>query len=106
MTPPRQRHEPDRKTRRAWRIAGWGTVLVGGGLTALAAVAGLPGRAGLRFFLLGALFGSALAALYAAGSGALDAVRGRPVGRDRVVAAVVLGALATLLPAMLVGLGG
>lgn len=93
----------DRKTRRAWRIAGWGTVVAGGGLAAMAAAVGLGGRAGLRFFLLGALLGCALGALYAVGSGALDALRDRPVGRGRVVAAVVLGALAILLPAMVIG---
>lgn len=98
------RRETDRKARRAWRIAGWGTLIVGGGLTTIAAAAGLGGRAGLRFFLLGGLLACALGALYALGSGAMDAVRGRRTGRDRVVAAVVLGALATLLPAMVIGL--
>ncbi len=98
------RREPDPKARRAWQIAGWGTLFAGGGLTAVSAVSGLGGRAGLRFFLLGTLLACALGAFYAVGSGALDAVRGRHIGRERVVAALTLGALATLLPAMVIGL--
>lgn len=93
----------ERKTRRAWRIAGWGTLVAGGGLATMAAAGGHGGRTGLRFFLLGALFGCALGALHAVGTGAVDALRGRQVDRGRVVAAVVLGALAILLPAMVVG---
>ncbi len=98
--------EPDAKARRAWRIAGWGTLFAGGGLAAVSAASGLGGRTGLRFFLLGALLACALGALYALASGALDAVRGRQIGRDRVVAAVVLSALAILLPTMVIGLAG
>ncbi|MFN2555928.1 MAG: hypothetical protein ABR592_03515 [Nitriliruptorales bacterium] len=96
----------DRKARLAWRIAGWGTLVAGGGLTAVSAASGLGGRAGLRFFLLGALLACAVGALFALTSGALDAISGRHIGRDRVVAAVVLAALAILLPAMVIGLAG
>lgn len=101
-----ERSPERRPTRLAWRVAGLGTVVLGGGLALLAAAVGGDGRAGLRFFLLGTLSACSLGALIAIGSGALDAWRGHPVGRDRVVAAVVLGALTLLLPPMLVGVGG
>lgn len=94
------------RTRLAWQVAGIGTVVAGGGLAALAASVGGGGRAGFRFFLLGALLACSLGALIAVGSAVIDSVRGRPVGRDRIVAAVVLGLLTLLLPPMLVGIGG
>lgn len=96
----------ERRTRLAWRVAGFGTLLLGGGMTAVAAAAGAGGRAGLRFLLLGAILACSIGALVAVGTGVLDAARGQPVGRGRVVAAVVLGGLALLLPPMLVGIGG
>lgn len=91
---------------RAWRLAGWGTLVLGGPLAGLSAASGGGGRDGMRFLLLGALLACAVGALYAVVTGALDTLRGRPVGRSRIAAAAVLGLLALLLPAMLVALGG
>lgn len=96
----------DTRARIAWWVAGAGTVVAGGGMALLAALAGGDGRVGARYFLLGALLACSLGALVAVATGALDAVRGRPVGRSRVVAAVVLGTLVIVLPQMLVGIGG
>lgn len=91
---------------RAWRLAGWGTLVLGSLMAGLSAASGGSGRDGMRFLLLGALLSCAIGALYAVFTGALDTLRGRPVGRGRVAAAAVLGLLAILLPAMLVALGG
>lgn len=95
----------DERARRAWRIAGFGTLTIGSLFAAVAAASGGSGRSGLAFFLLGALLAVAVAALYAMATGAIDALRDRPVGRERVVAAVVLGVIALLIPAMIIGLG-
>ncbi len=81
-------------------------MVAGSGLAGLAASAGGSGHDGLRFFLLGALLSCSAGALYAVATGAIDSARGRHVGRGRVVAAVTLGLLALLLPAMLVGVRG
>jgi zinc transporter ZupT len=97
---------PDTKTRRAWRIAGLGTAVLGGGLALLALVVGGSGVDGIRFLLLGALASCSAGALYAVVTGALDTMHDREVGRDRVIAAVVLGAAVLILPVMLVGVGG
>lgn len=96
----------DARARAAWWVAAAGTVVAGGGMALLAAIAGGDGRVGARYFLLGALLACSLGALVAVGTGAADAIRGRPVGRSRVVAAIVLGALVIALPRMLVGIGG
>lgn len=103
MTDPRPL---DPRTRRTWRIAGIGTAVLGTFLAVVAALSGAGGGAGLAFFLVGALVACACATLYAVGTGALDSFRGEPVGRSRVIAAVVLGLLSLLLPIMLVGLTG
>jgi hypothetical protein len=96
----------ERHARLAWRVAVFGTLVVGGGMTAIAAASGAGGRAGLRFLILGAILACSVGALLAIGSGVVDAARGEAVGRGRVVAAVVLGGLVLLLPPMLVGIGG
>ncbi len=97
--------EGDPRARRAWRIAGLGALLLGGGLAALAAIAGAGGRTGMRFFLLGAFLATGSATLYAIVTGAVDSYRERPVGRRRVVAAAVLGVLTIfVLPPMMIGL--
>lgn len=96
----------DPKARRAWRIAALGTLVLGVGLAALAAATGGSGRAGLAFFLLGTLAANAAAALYAMVTGAVDALRDRPVGRQRVVAAAVTGFVALMLPTTIIALGG
>ncbi len=103
MTEPRPL---DPRTRRTWRIAGIGTAVLGTLLAVVAALSGAGGATGLAFFLLGALLACMCATLYAVGTGVLDSFRGEPVGRSRVVAAVVLGLLSLLLPIMLVGLTG
>ena len=94
----------DPHTRRAWRIAGLGTLTLGTGFAVVAALSGGGGRVGLAFFLLGATLSCTLATLYAVASGVRDAFRGDDVGRGRAVAAAVLGGLAILLPIMTVGL--
>ncbi|MBW3562008.1 MAG: hypothetical protein KY437_05880 [Actinobacteria bacterium] len=94
----------DPHTRRAWRIAGIGTLVVGTGFAVVAALSGGGGRVGLAFFLLGATLSCTLGTLYAVTTGARDAFRGDDVGRGRAVAAAVLGFLAILLPIMTVGL--
>lgn len=96
----------DPKARRAWRIAGMGTVVIGGGLALLAWVIGGSGADGVRFLLLGAIASCSVGALYAVGTGAIDALRDREVGRHRVVAAIALGVAVLVLPIMLVGVGG
>ena len=93
----------DASTRRAWRIAGWGTVTLGIGLAAIAAASGADGRVGTVAFLAGALVACLAGAVYAVFSAVVDSFRGRPVGRGRVVAVCVLGALSLLLPVGLVG---
>lgn len=96
----------DPRTRRAWRMAGIGTAALGTGFAVIAGLTGAGGRIGFAFFLLGGSFACALGTLYAAGTGALDSFRGEPVGRSRVVAAVVLGSVSLLSLAMVVGLTG
>lgn len=96
--------EGDPRARRAWRIAWIGTAVLGTALAAGAALSGAGGRGGLASFLLGALLPCAVAALYAVVTGALDSFRGDPIGRSRVVAAVVLGAITLILPIMVLGL--
>lgn len=103
MTDPRPL---DPRTRRTWRIAGIGTAVLGTVLAAVAALSGGGGRIGLAFFLLGAAVSCTVATLYAVATGALDGFRGRPVGRSRVLAAVILGALSVALPMMVIGLTG
>lgn len=94
----------DPRARRAWRIAGVGTALLGTGFALVAALTGGGGAIGLAFFLLGSSFACALGTLYAVGTGALDSFRGDPVGRSRVIAAVVLGVVSLLFLVMVVGL--
>ncbi|MDP9021289.1 MAG: hypothetical protein M3N57_01020 [Actinomycetota bacterium] len=96
-------HDIDRKARRAWRIAGYGTLVVGSGLAAAGAAGGASGETGMVLFLLGALVTCGAGTLYAIVSGAVDQIRDQPVGRARVRAAVALGALTMLLPLLLVG---
>ena len=94
----------DPHTRRAWRIAGIGTLLLGVGFAVVAALSGGDGRVGLAFFLLGATVSCTLGTMYAVATGVRDTFRGADVGRGRAVAAAVLGCLAILLPIMTVGL--
>ena len=93
----------DAKARRAWRIAGLGSVILGGGLAAVTAVSGGDGRVGSIAFIAGALLACLAGAVYAVYSAAIDSFRGREVGRARVIAAVGLGALSLLLPVCLLG---
>ena len=94
----------DLKARRAWRIGGWGTLVLGGLLTAVAAATGSDGRIGALYFFVGALIACLAGATYAVFSAVVDSFRGRDVGRGRVVAACVLGALSLLLPVSIFGI--
>lgn len=107
MTPP-QADVPHRDlpTHRAWWIAGFGTVLVGGGLTVLVAAQGSGGRAGLATMLLGAAISCAVGALYAVITAVVDTLRQQPVPGTRIATAVTLFVLGAALPGMLVAVGG
>lgn len=97
---------PDLGARRTWRIAWGGTLVLGGGLTVASAAAGAEGSQGVLWFTLGALLATLAATAYAVVTGVLDTLRGRPVGRRRVIAAVVLGVLSFLLVPTVIGLAG
>lgn len=94
----------DQHARRAWAIALVGTAVLGGGMTALVAASGGGGRTGLAWLLLGGAVSAAGGSLYAAVTAVVDGLRGRPVGRSRVVAAATLFVLGAALPAMVVAL--
>lgn len=102
----RGRGVTDPHARRAWLIALYGSLGVGGGLAVLLAVAGGGGRAGLAALLVGAAVSCAAGSLYAVVTGLVDMLRDRPVSTGRAVAAAVLFALGAMLPAMVTGLGG
>ena len=97
----------DVHARRAWKIAGFGALGLGGATAALAFAIGLSGTAGAAFFLLSAVLACAVGALYAIATAVADNAKGRPVSRGRAVAAGVLTlASIVLLPAALFGLAG
>jgi uncharacterized protein (DUF849 family) len=104
--PDRAGEDPrDPRVRRTWRIAGVGA-LVGVGLAALSGVLGGDGRVGFVILFLVTSLATGVAALYAGVTAVVDDLKGRPVARARVVAAVGLFVLTALLMALVAGAGG
>ena len=101
-----ERPPSDPKVRRTWLIAGLGTLVVGGGLAAATAIGGHSGAAGLASLLLGGSFACAVGSLYGLSTAGIDAVRDRPVGRRRLIAAGALAVIATFAMAAVAGMGG
>lgn len=91
--------------RRTWQLAAVGA-LAGVALAVLTGVLGASGRVGFVVLLLVWALAAAIAALYAGLTAVIDDLKGRPVARARVGAAVGLFFLAAILMALVAGAGG
>lgn len=98
--------ERDPRTRRAWLIAVLTSVVGGGGAALLVGGLGASGRDGFRVFALLTALGAAVGGLYATATLLLDDLKGRHVGRSRVVTAIGLFVMTAFLMAMVAGIGG